>query len=166
MAEGRTFQPRKAPVTDESVYGMTYFILKGGVLQEGISETDMRDQLEEGILTRGDLVRPEDGYFWTPLGRVVPRWDWHDRVAAILQPGRDWIRLARRRPIDAGLACLALGLVFCLLSRWPVLIYGLPLLGALFIGGRLMLQQRLMAGLALCAAAIILPILVLRLAGA
>ena len=48
-----------------------YFILNGHDLLEPISEGNLLADLERGALTGEELARPENGFFWVPLRKLL-----------------------------------------------------------------------------------------------
>jgi hypothetical protein len=154
-----------------------YHILKRGVLEGPYPEEEVIRQLDAGELTDHDLAQTPQSYYWMPLHRLLgPRGD-GEPVAAVPAPTppapgflefindireRAWIAFVHY-PWEAGLLCLGVGLIVALLTFWPVLLYGPCMLAALSAGALLFLRGRTMAGVVLCAAAVLLPIIIVLL---
>ncbi len=148
-----------------------YHILKKGQLEGPYVEEEVIRRVKEGALDSNDLGQTPQSYYWMPLHRLLGE----QIGAAPVQPEparfrvfledigeRMWI-VFLQFPWESGLLCLGVGLVVAVFTFIPVLMYGPWLLAALTAGGMLFLRGRTAQGVGLCAAAVLLPIIIVLL---
>jgi hypothetical protein len=148
-----------------------FLILKRGNLEGPFEEDEVRRRLAEGELRESDLGRTAESYYWMPLHKLLgtdpaPATE----TAAPAEAPEFWVFLADLRerawiaylhyPWESGLVLLGVGLFVAIFTFWPILLYGPFMLATLVAGAMLFLRGKTGPGLALCAAAILLPILV------
>lgn len=164
------FRPFSLDSASDSCYGYAQAVMDISVLKNGetlgpFQEQEILDKVESGELSEEDLAMTEGLEEWTPLRLIIVR----EAAAGTLQAEVDhWKRLAAplpeqlkalfvQRPLGTGIVALLLGCILILLSVWPVLIFGPFVAAAIGAGVFLMGRQRLLSGIVLMTAAIILP---------
>jgi hypothetical protein len=144
---------------------MEISVLKYGETLGPFNEQEIIDKVESGELSEEDLAMTEGLEEWTPMRLIIVR----EAAGGTLRDEVDyWIGLAAAlpeqvkaaamaRPLGTGIVALIIGCVLIVFSLWPVLIFGPFVVAAMGAGVFLMARQRMLAGIALMTAAIIVP---------
>jgi hypothetical protein len=148
-----------------------FLILKRGNLEGPFEEDEVRRRLAEGDLAESDLGRTPESYYWMPLHKLLgtapvaesaPPQEPEFRVFLADLRERAWIAFLHY-PWESGLLLLGVGLFVAVFTFWPILLYGPFMLATMVAGAMLFMRGKTGAGIALCAAAILLPIVVVLL---
>jgi hypothetical protein len=185
---GRTFLPEVTGQQSEAElqHPVDYYVLKQGRQEGPFSTAELMDQMAQGRFKPEDLGHADGARHWTPLRKLITAdatetgtvstfdADADDSKPATMVPvdfekdaKRFWrgtvggIReLFRRYPLEMGITSLVLACTLLLLSYVRIFIVAPAILGALLGGGVAMLRGRVMAGVAVCAAAVFGPALI------
>jgi len=143
---------------------MEFFILKDGQILGAFSEQQLEEHLRDGQLSPFDLAQTGRTPHWTPIAKLIEielgpndqlRSRWNARV-------RGWIYQARfsleSEPLRTGLFCLSVGAMLLILARWPALLCGPWFAGAAIAGCILLARGKLVPGLSLCVATLVVVV--------
>ena len=142
-----------------------FYVLKQGGMHGPFTREELQVRFTGGQLDMEDFVQMEGVPIWQPLARVLGNADTvpHGAIAPDWKSLLTWAWLRLRFDLDeqsvvAGWACLGIGLVALVLSRWTF-VYWLPwMMAALLAALALWQRRRFLAGSLLLAAAVGLPL--------
>jgi hypothetical protein len=165
-----------------------YYVLKQGRQEGPFSTAELMDQMAQGRFKAEDLGQADGARHWTPLRKLITGDAEEKGSAAFADEGktevsasatsvasvdfetdgkrfvREMVRgireLFRQYPLEMAIACLVLACTLLLLSYVRIFIVAPAIFGALLGGGIAMLRGHVMAGLAVCAAAVFAPALI------
>ena len=142
-----------------------FYVLKQGGMHGPFTREELQARFAEGVLVMEDFVQAEGVPIWQPLARVLGD-DGGTRRGAIAPDWKSlltWVWLRLRFDLDeksivTGWVCLGIGLAALVLSHWTF-IFWLPwIFAALLAALALCQRRRMVAGVALLIAAVVLPL--------
>ncbi len=141
---------------------MDITIFKNGRMIGPMTINEIAECLRRGEIAENDLAQRGDQPLWVPLRLLLdldpsaPLWR-RARREALAFWQRFWFCF-NAHPFPSGLCSLALAGVLLVLVQWPFLLFGPPLVGAVFAGAILINQRRFGAGIALVLGAVVVPV--------